>query len=140
VSATIRQFGSHGPYLNLKATVLVEPLLAADLVKNQGFDSKEKLIKWLEDNTYQTAYEYFRTYSSDLKKAKEGVEPYASWLKLPEGALVPVPKFKAIKKADIPEKRTPDPISLIVIGGETNPWYWSGDFYYATSASVDKWR
>jgi hypothetical protein len=140
VSATIRQVGSHGPYLNLKATVLVEPLLAADLVKNQGFDSKEKLIKWLEDNTYQTAYEYFRTYPSDIKKAKDGVEPYASWLKLPEGALVPVPKFKAVKKAEIPEKRTPDPISLVMIGGETNPWYWVGDFYYATSASVDKWR
>ena len=140
MSSVIRNFGSVGPYLNLKATVLVEPLLADALVKDYGFDTKEKLIQWLKENTFQTASEYWTIYPSDLQKAKAGVEPYASWLKLPEGALVPVPRFSPKKPPEIPATIQPEPITLIVIGGETNSWYFAGDFFYVASASVDKWR
>jgi hypothetical protein len=140
MSAVIRQPSTVGPYYNIKALVLVEPLLAKDLVKDYGFDSKEKLIEWLKENTFQTAWDYWRQYPSDLKKAKDGVEPYASWLKLPEGALIPVPRFKPVKPPEIPTKNLKDPITLVMLGGETNPWYWVGDFYYDKSASVDKWR
>jgi hypothetical protein len=140
MAAVIRQFGSVGPYLNLKVTVMVEPLLAQDLVKYQGFDTKEKLIKWLKENTCMTAWEYWKMYPSDLEKAKKGTEPYASWLRLPEGALVPVPRFSLPKPPEIPATIQPDPITLIVVGGGTNPWYYAGDFYYLTSTSVDKWR
>ena len=140
MSAVIRQFGSVGPYFNLKAMIMVEPLLAQDLVKYHGFDTKEKLIKWLKENTSMTAWEYWRIYPSDLKKAKAGTEPYASWLKLPEGALVPVPRFSLPKQPEIPTTIQPDPITLVVVGGGTNPWYFAGDFYYLISSSIDKWR
>lgn len=140
MSAVIRSWGSVGPYLNLQATVLVEPLLAQTLYRTYGFDSKEKLINWLRDNTFMPAWEYFRIYPSDLQKGKAGVEPYASWLKLPEGAVVPVTKFRFQKPPEIPARTHKDPITLIVMGGETNPWYYAGDFYYVQSASVDKWR
>ena len=140
MSSVIRNFGSVGPYFNLKATVLVEPLLANDLAKTYGFETKEKLIQWLKENTFQTASEYWTIYPSDLEKAKAGVEPYASWLKFPEGALVPVPRFVLRKPPEIPTTIQPEPITLIVVGGETNSWYFAGDFYYVASASVDKWR
>jgi hypothetical protein len=140
MAAVIRGWGSVGPYLNLKATLLLDPTHAQDLSQKYGFDSKEKLIAWLKDNTFLTAWEYFRIYPSDLAQAKKGVEPYASWLKLPEGALVPVPKFRYLKKPEIPARMVKEPITIIVLGGETNPWYFAGDFYYEDSASVDKWR
>jgi hypothetical protein len=140
MAAVIRGWGSVGPYLNLQATLLLDPTHAQDLSKRYGFDSKEKLIAWLRDNTLQTAWEYFTIYPSDLEKAKKGVEPYASWLKLPEGALVPVPKFRFSKPPEIPVRVHKEPVTVIVLGGETNPWYFAGDFYYVESASVDKWR
>jgi hypothetical protein len=140
MSNVIRNFGSVGPYFNLKATVLVEPLHADSLVKDYGFDTKEKLIQWLKENTLQTASEYWRIYPSDLEKGKAGVEPYASWLRLPEGALVPVPRFSPKKPPEIPANMQPEPITLIVVGGGTNPWFFAGDFYYVASASVDKWK
>jgi len=140
MAAVIRGWGSVGPYLNLQASLLLDPTHAQDLSKRYGFDSKEKLIAWLRDNTLQTAWEYFTIYPSDLEKAKKGVEPYASWLKLPEGALVPVPKFRFSKPPEIPVRVHKEPVTVIVLGGETNPWYFAGDFYYVESASVDKWR
>jgi hypothetical protein len=140
IASVIRSWGSVGPYLNLKATVLIDPTHARNLVKDYGFDTKEKLIEWLKDNTLMSAWEYFRIYPSDLKKAKEGVEPYATWVKFPEGAPVPVPKYKYLKKPEVPARMLKEPITLIVLGGETNSWFFAGDFYYVESASVDKWR
>jgi hypothetical protein len=36
--------------------------------------------------------------------------------------------------------RRGSPIEIIVVGGETNPYWVAGDFGYVGSASVDKWR
>jgi len=65
-------------------------------------------------------------HSEELEKAKAGVEPYASWLKLPEGAVIPVPRNVNV--------------NIIVAGGETNPYWQGGTLRYIASASVDKWR
>jgi hypothetical protein len=71
--------------------------------------------------------------------AKAGVEPYGSYLKLGEEADIPVSRFV----------RCPRPgaasgsmfgIEVIVLGGETNTYWFGGDFSYVTSASVDRWR
>ena len=64
-----------------------------------------------------------------MQKAKEGVEPYATWLKYPEGAYIPVSSFD-------PEV----PVEIIVVGGETNAFFLVGDFRHVSSASVDNWR
>ena len=62
----------------------------------------------------------------ELALAKQGVEPYASWLKLPEGAVIPVPR-----NVDV---------NILVAGGETNPYWQGGTLAYLGSSSVDKWR
>ena len=59
--------------------------------------------------------------------ADKGVEPYASWRKLPGDTV--------IKPYHDPEK-----INIIVTGGETGPFFKACDFAYVTSASIDKWR
>jgi hypothetical protein len=59
--------------------------------------------------------------------AEQGVEPYASWKKLPEDTL-------------IAPYNNPESINIVVVGGETSPMWKVSDFAYATSASVDKWR
>jgi hypothetical protein len=64
-----------------------------------------------------------------MKQAKSGVEPFATWLKYPDGALIPVSSLR------------PDvPVEIIVVGGETNAFMQMGDFRHVSTASVDKWR
>jgi len=36
---------------------------------------------------------YWRDHPDEMKQAKSGVEPFATWLKYPEGALIPKPSF-----------------------------------------------
>jgi len=59
--------------------------------------------------------------------AEQGVEPYASWKKLPPETL-------------IKPYNNPEGINIVVVGGETSPMWKVSDFAYATCASVDKWR
>ena len=59
--------------------------------------------------------------------ANQGVEPYASWKKLPPDALI-APYDK------------PENINIVVVGGETSPMWKVADFAYNVSTPVDKWR
>jgi hypothetical protein len=61
-----------------------------------------------------------------LAKAKAGEEPYASWLKLPEGVTIPVPR-----NVDV---------NIMVAGGETNPYFQAGSLGLMGTALVDEWR
>jgi hypothetical protein len=58
--------------------------------------------------------------------AKQGVEPFASWAKLP-------------KDAPIAPRRSADDINIIVVGGETNPMWITTDFAHTRSVSIDQW-
>ncbi len=111
-------------------TLMLDPLVAKDLKEARGFNTKEELSQWLMKNTFKTAWAYWACRPDDLEKAKAGVEPFASWLKLPEGAVVPEPVFFDPKK----------PIEIIVVGGQTNPFWQAGDFSYVASAPIHKWK
>ena len=115
------------------ATMVIDPLVAMMLQKDLGYQSKEQLSKWLKENVMMNQQEYWgypdvtmRGHAEELEKARAGVEPYASWLKLPEGAVIPVPR-----NIDV---------NIIVSGGETNPYWQGGTLRYIGSASIDKWR
>lgn len=112
-----------------RAIVLLDPIGAKDCHDEEGFDTKEKLSEHLKKNASSPAASIFRRPGDMLQKAKEGVEPFATWLKYPEGTFVPVSPF-----------RSEDPIEILVVGGATNALMMVGDFSYVASASVDKWR
>ena len=82
----------HTPGLNpgTQATFLLSPITARDL-KNEGFDSKEQLGRWIKENAYMTVWTYWAAMPDDLESARAGVEPFASWLKLPPEATSPRP-------------------------------------------------
>lgn len=113
-------------------SIVVDPLVA-DLLYKEGFKTKEQLNQWLKENVMFPQEEYWGQmfgvgmgHAKELEQAKAGVEPYASWLKLPEGAVIPVPR-----NIDV---------NIMVAGGETNPYWQGGTLRYIASASVDKWR
>ncbi len=108
--------------------VVADPLVAVSL-KQRGYDTKEKLIAWLYKNTTQSVKDYKArdfAYGFDYPRALKGQEPYASWYKLPDDAIIP---------------RWPheNDINIVVAGGQTNAFFQGGSLSYTVSVSIDKW-
>jgi hypothetical protein len=118
------------PPMNSSGTVIMDPLVARNLKENEGFATKKDYARHLSQNVKMTAGQYWKTDHIDMLMASEaykGVEPYASWKKLPDDALI-APYFN------------PDNINIIVVGGETSPLWKAADYGYSGSSSVDRWR
>jgi hypothetical protein len=110
------------------ALIIADPLVAKRL-KEQGYDTKEKLIDWLYKNTTQTVKDYKSrnyAYLFDYPRALQGVEPYATWYKLPDDTVIP----------HFP--RASD-FNIVVAGGQTNAYPQAGNLSYGVSVSIDKW-
>ncbi len=75
------------------AILLIDPVVAKDLKELEGFGSKEKLAEWLAKNAVTPAWHYWARGPNQLKQAKEGIEPFASYLKLGDMSFVPVSPF-----------------------------------------------
>ncbi|HTX16585.1 MAG TPA: hypothetical protein VMD77_14900 [Candidatus Baltobacteraceae bacterium] len=118
------------PGLFSAAMLILDPLVARHLKENEGFQTKLDFARWISENFTVPAGQFWGTdliHMMMAPLADQGVEPYATWKKLPEDTL--------IRPYDKPEN-----INIIVVGGETSPMWKVSDFAYATSASVDKWR
>jgi hypothetical protein len=117
------------PALHSVATLIMDPLVAKGL-KEQGLQTKQDVARWLSENTKVPAGQYWGAdviYAFNRPLARAGVEPYATWAKLPPETL-------------IAPYNDPNLINIVVVGGESNPLWLTTDFRYVASASVDKWR
>jgi hypothetical protein len=111
------------------ATIIMDPLVAKNLKEDGGFQTKQDFARHLSQNIKMPAGQYWKFDHIDMlvaSQAYRGVEPYASWKKLPDDALI------------APYHNT-DNINIIVVGGGTSPLWKTTDYAYNTSASVDKW-
>ena len=118
------------PPLNSSATIVMDPLVARNLKENEGFKTQQDFARWMSQNIKMPAGQYWKTDQIDMLVASEaykGVEPYASWKKLPDDAL-------------IAPYTNPDNINIIVVGGEKSPLFKTSNYSYSGSASIDKWR
>jgi hypothetical protein len=112
------------------APVLVlDPIAARQFVERGGFDTVEKLTRWVHDNAVMPAgvyWDYQVVQNYIYPRAVAGEEPYATRLKAAEDEWIPIYR--------------PDEVHVVVVGGETNG-YWRiiGSNYRATVA-VDPWR
>ncbi len=110
------------------ALVIADPLVAKRL-KEQGYDTKEQLIQWFYKNTTQTVKDYKSrnfAYLFDYPRALQGIEPYASWYKMPDDAV-------------IPHFPRPESFNIVVTGGQTNAYPQAANMSYGVSISIDKW-
>jgi hypothetical protein len=112
-------------------TLLLDPTIIHQLKDNEGFDSKEQLIDWIQKNTFVTVGDwmddFYAVQNFILPNGRRGIEPYTSWMKLPKSEKIP--QFPSTRK-----------INILSVGGETNLFWQAGDFGYLSTASVDKWR
>jgi hypothetical protein len=113
------------------ATLLLDPSIIKQLKEREGFQSKEQLIDYVFKNTTVTVGEWLDDFYSVqnfiLPTARQGREPFASWMKLP-------------RETKIPRIARPASINVLSVGGGTNLFWQAMDFGYISSASVDKWR
>jgi len=118
------------PPLHSRATIILDPLVAANLKDNEGFHTKQDYCRHLSENIKIPAGQYWKTDYIDMlisSQANAGVEPYASWKLLPDDAL-------------IAPFTNPENINLIVVGGETSPLWKASEYGHSGSASIDEWR
>lgn len=116
--------------LRSMATLVMDPLVAKGLKENHGFETKEALAQWLSENVKIPAKQYWEAdvvSNLMLPLARAGVEPYATWAKVPDDTL-------------IAPWNEPQNINVVIVGGETNPLWLTTDLAHTTSASIDKWR
>jgi len=113
------------------AMLLLDPTIIKQLKEREGYNSKEQLIEYIHKNTTVTVGEWLDIFYSVQNfihpGARQGVEPFASWMKLP-------------RDAKIPRIARPSNIHILSVGGGTNLFWQAGDFGHISSASVDKWR
>jgi hypothetical protein len=110
-------------------TFVIDPLVAKNL-RAEGLATKQEAAKWIVENSHVPAGHYWEGQMQSgmaAGLAAQGVEPFASWAKLP-------------KDAPLAPRRSPDDINFIVVGGETNPMWITTDFSHTRSFSIDKWR
>ena len=106
--------------------LLIDPSVTPPLLRF-GFDTKEKLIKWVKENvTYPQAHYWLdqEVINYKLGPARAGREPYATWLKLPPDA--PIPYL--------------DNVEVVVVGGSGNIRWSVNECAYRRSVKVDDWR
>jgi len=128
------------------ATILLDPMVAAD-VAAAGFKTKEAYAEYLVKNTGTPAWLFWQTRQKELEQAKNGVEPFASYLKFGEDGVIPISRFAERLTLGVPVNAfgggfpaNHTPIEIIVLGGGTNTYWSGGDFTHSSSVSIDKWR
>jgi hypothetical protein len=117
------------PCLQGAITLVMDPLVAKHL-KEQGFDDPKQLSKYLSENFKMTTGQFWGSdvvYSLVEPNARNGMEPYASWLKLPKDAV-------------IAPYTAPEKINVVVVGGETQALWLTTDMWQTKTVSIDKWR
>jgi hypothetical protein len=112
------------------ATIVMNPTVAALLKDVHGFKTKPELSQWLSKNVETTAASYWgnglnATGNSGL--AFQGLEPYATWKKLPAETLI---KSFMNSKA----------IQVVIAGGKIQTTWFATDFRFGRGILIDSWK
>jgi hypothetical protein len=121
-----RFIGGLGPPNRGDKLLLIDPAVTPPLLRF-GFDTKEKLIEWVETNVTTPKYHYWldqEVINYKLGPARAGREPYATWLNLPDDAEIPYLEN----------------VEVVVVGGSGNIRWSVNECGYRTSVRVDDWR
>jgi hypothetical protein len=108
---------------------LLDPLAARMFIDRGGFKSKQEMIAWIDDNARMPAevfWDYQLAQNYVYPRATFGEEPWAT-------------RLKAAPDEPIQMFLTKD-IHVVIVGGETNPYYRIMGATYHKTASVDEWR
>jgi hypothetical protein len=112
------------------ATLYLDPTTAGLLKDVNGFETKLQLSEWLSENVEKTVASYWGNgviMTSNMALAFQGLEPYATWQKMPGDAL-------------IKPFNNPRTINVVVVGGSIQTTWFATDFRVSRGVLVDDWR
>jgi hypothetical protein len=122
----LKKFMTFGiPHRDYK-TLLFDPSTIGPL-QRWGFDTKEKLITWIQQNCTWPKLHFWldqEVMNYWLGPAQAGQEPYATWLKAPDDF-------------EIPYLRN---VNIVVVGGSTNVRFSCAEAGYSKSVKVSDWK
>jgi hypothetical protein len=113
------------------ATIVMDPTVAALLEDVQGFKTKESLSQWFADNVEKTVSSFLGNgVASGMSTsfAAQGLEPYATWVKLPPETLIK--PFSSNSKG----------IQMVVVGGKIQTTWFVTDYRLGRGELADEWR
>ena len=109
--------------------LLLDPIVARQFVERGGFDTKEKLARWLCETAEVPAGRYWDlqlVQNYRYPRATYGEEPLATKLKAGPDELI---RFFQEEE-----------INIVVVGGEANGYWQIMGAHHKRSVSVDEWR
>jgi len=113
------------------STIVMDPTVAALLYNVQGFKTKESLSQWFSDNVEKTIASVLGNgvgVGMVNGFASQGLEPYASWVKLPPETMVK--PFSGNSKA----------IQIVVVGGKIQTTWFVTDYRLGRGELIDDWK
>jgi hypothetical protein len=118
-----------GTDANTAPCLLLDPITARQFIDRGGFDTKEKLIRWVYETAQMPAGRYW-----DLQLVQNYVYPWATFGEEPMAS-----KLKAAPDELIPIFQEKD-INVVVVGGETNGYWQIMGARHRASIKIDDWR
>ena len=109
--------------------LLLDPITARQFVERGGFDTKEKLIRWLWETATMPAGQYW-----DLQLVQNYRYPRATYGEEPLATKL------AAQPDELINTFIEDEINVVVVGGETNAYWQIMGARYTTSVKIDDWR
>lgn len=112
------------------ALLCCDPLVARMLHDQGGFGTKDDLAAWLAKNVKVPTETYWGnglTASGHMALAQQGLEPYATWSKIPRDSL-------------IAPFTNPRGINTVVVGGMSNTIWFITDYIVNKGVLIDAWR
>jgi hypothetical protein len=97
----------------------------------QGFKTKESLSQWFANNVEKTVASFLGNGVGSgmaMSFATQGLEPYATWVKLPPETLIK--PFSGNDKG----------IQIVVVGGKIQTTWFVTDYRLGRGELVDEWR
>ena len=111
------------------ATIVMDPTVATLLKDVYGFKTKAELSEWFSQNVEKTVDSYWGNgviTTTNTAFALQGLEPYATWRKLPGDTL-------------IKPFNNPKAIHVVVTGGKVQTTWFVTDFRFGRGVNVDAW-
>jgi hypothetical protein len=109
--------------------LLLDPITARQFIDRGGFDTKEKLIRWLHETAEMPAGRYW-----DLQLVQNYIYTRATFGESPKAAYLNVTD-------DIPVRMFEEKdINVVVVGGESNGYWQMMGAHHKATVSVDEWR
>jgi hypothetical protein len=114
----------------MSATVIMDPTVAGLLKDAHGFKTKEELSEYLAKNVQVEAGTFWGNgvnTTASMPMALQGLEPFATWAKLPPEKL-------------IKPFRSSQNIKVIVAGGGIQTTWFVTDFGFRRGILIDEWK